>query len=295
MARGSKSNAKKASIPTKKVTQIEDDNDSDSSEDSVSSGFLTKTHLENTQDDTAGTAPARDAQPSQPDSESEEEEPPSKKARKKDATHTQSKVPISQPPPGSSIGTSRQSPNKMKPSSSPPPPKQPKQHPTARKSTAPPARRQSFIPANTSPGRSSPATGRASNSQKAGAEKARKKNPDVNGSPKSPTTKSKRRYRPGTLALKEIRKYQKSSELLIPGLPFSRLIREVAHTVLGGSMLHLRFQSAAIMALQEAAEAYLVTLFEDTQLCAIHARRVTIMARDMRLARRIRGDRAEPW
>jgi len=73
------------------------------------------------------------------------------------------------------------------------------------------------------------------------------------------------------------------------------VIREVAHTVLGSTVLHLRFQTAAIMALQEAAEAYLVTLFEDTQLCAIHARRVTIMARDIRLARRIRGDRTEMW
>jgi len=276
MARGRKASAKKASPPPpKKVTENEDDNDSDSSEDSVSSGFLTKTQLENTQDETAETAPAQNA-----DTESEEQN--TSKMAGKDAK-TKSKVSQTKSPP------------KRKPSISPPPSKKPKQHPTARKSTAPAARRQSFIPANTSPGRKSPTAARASNSDKPVAEKAKKKNPDANGSSKSPTTKPKRRYRPGTLALKEIRKYQKSSELLIPGLPFSRLIREVGHTVLGSSMLHLRFQTAAIMALQEAAEAYLVTLFEDTQLCAIHARRVTIMARDIRLARRIRGDRTEQW
>ena len=82
---------------------------------------------------------------------------------------------------------------------------------------------------------------------------------------------------------------------MIPLLPFSRLIRDVAQSVLGYSLPDVRFQSSAIMALQEAAEAYLVTLFEDTVLCAIHAKRVTIMARDMQLARRIRGDRTEPW
>ena len=112
--------------------------------------------------------------------------------------------------------------------------------------------------------------------------------------PKSPGS-IKNKYRAGTRALKEIRKYQKGCDLLIPALPFSRLIREVAQSVLGYSMPDVRFQSAAIMALQEAAEAYLVTLFEDTVLCAIHAKRVTIMPRDMQLARRIRGDRTEPW
>ena len=117
----------------------------------------------------------------------------------------------------------------------------------------------------------------------------------VNMKPKSPGSLKKMKYRAGTRALKEIRKYQKGFDLLIPALPFSRLIREVAQSVLGHSMPDVRFQSAAIMALQEAAEAYLVTLFEDTVLCAIHAKRVTIMPRDMQLAKRIRGDRTEPW
>jgi len=96
-----------------------------------------------------------------------------------------------------------------------------------------------------------------------------------------------RRYRPGTVALREIRRYQKSTDLLIRKLPFQRLVREVAQA----HKPDLRFQSAAILALQEAAEAYLVSLFEDTNLCAIHAKRVTIMPKDIQLARRIRGER----
>lgn len=95
------------------------------------------------------------------------------------------------------------------------------------------------------------------------------------------------RYRPGTVALREIRKYQKSTELLIRKLPFQRLVREVAQTY----RTDLRFQSSALLALQEASEAYLVGLFEDTNLCALHAKRVTIMIKDMQLARRIRGER----
>ncbi|KAL9311849.1 putative transcription factor Hap3/NF-YB family [Arabidopsis thaliana] len=85
-----------------------------------------------------------------------------------------------------------------------------------------------------------------------------------------------------------IRKYQKSTELLIRKLPFQRLVREIAQDF----KTDLRFQSHAVLALQEAAEAYLVGLFEDTNLCAIHAKRVTIMPKDVQLARRIRGERA---
>ena len=87
------------------------------------------------------------------------------------------------------------------------------------------------------------------------------------------------------MALRQIRKYQKSTELLIRKLPFQRLVREIAQDY----KCDLRFQSTALLALQEAAEAYLVGLMEDTQLCAIHAKRVTIMPKDMQLARRIRG------
>ncbi|KAL1199237.1 histone H3-like 2 [Cardamine amara subsp. amara] len=96
------------------------------------------------------------------------------------------------------------------------------------------------------------------------------------------------RFRPGTVALREIRKYQKSTELLIRKLPFQRLVREIAQNY----KVDLRFQTHAVLALQEAAEAYLVGLFEDTNLCAIHAKRVTIMPKDIQLARRIRGERA---
>ena len=96
------------------------------------------------------------------------------------------------------------------------------------------------------------------------------------------------RYRPGTVALRQIRKYQKSTDLLSRKIPFQRLVREVAQDFKSD----LRFQSTAVLALQEAAEAYLVGLFEDTNLCAIHAKRVTIMPKDIQLARRIRGERA---
>lgn len=93
------------------------------------------------------------------------------------------------------------------------------------------------------------------------------------------------RYKPGSVALREIRRYQKSTEVLIRRLPFQRLVREIAQDV----RTDLRFQATALMALQEAAEAHLVGLFESTNLCAIHASRQTIMPKDMQLARRIRG------
>lgn len=95
------------------------------------------------------------------------------------------------------------------------------------------------------------------------------------------------RYRAGTVALREIRRYQRSTELLIRKQPFQRLVREIAVNY----KCDLRFQSSAIMCLQEAAEAYIVGLMEDTNLAAIHAKRTTIMPKDMQLARRIRGDR----
>ena len=114
------------------------------------------------------------------------------------------------------------------------------------------------------------------------AVKARKKSAPTGG------VKKPHRYRPGTVALREIRKYQKSTELLIRKLPFQRLVREIAAEMKND----LRFQTTAILALQEASEAYLVGLFEDTNLCAIHAKRVTIMAKDIQLARRIRGERS---
>ena len=103
------------------------------------------------------------------------------------------------------------------------------------------------------------------------------------------TAKRPRRFRPGTVALREIRRYQKGSELLISKAPFQRLVKEIARECIGDDV---RMQLQAVEALQEASEAYLVHLFEDTNLCAIHAGRVTIMTKDMQLARRIRGERA---
>ncbi|KAK7115482.1 hypothetical protein V1264_001339 [Littorina saxatilis] len=97
--------------------------------------------------------------------------------------------------------------------------------------------------------------------------------------------KKPHRYRPGAVALREIRRYQKSTELLIPKLSFQRLVREIVQNF----KVELRFQSGTLLALQGACEAYLVSLFADTNLCAIHARRVTITPRDIFLARRIRG------
>ena len=110
--------------------------------------------------------------------------------------------------------------------------------------------------------------------RKALATKAARKSAPATGGVKKP-----HRYRPGTVALRE---------LLIRKLPFQRLVREIAQDFKSD----MRFQSSAIMALQEASEAYLVGLFEDTNLCAIHAKRVTIFPKDIALARRIRGERS---
>ncbi|KAE8585240.1 hypothetical protein XENTR_v10021254 [Xenopus tropicalis] len=104
---------------------------------------------------------------------------------------------------------------------------------------------------------------------------------------KAPRATPKKRFRPGTRALMEIRKYQKSTELLIRKAPFSRLVREVCMTYACG--LNYSWQSMALMALQEASEAFLVRLFEDSYLCSLHAKRVTLYVQDIQLARRIRG------
>jgi histone H3 len=109
-----------------------------------------------------------------------------------------------------------------------------------------------------------------------------------NGPASGTKAKKQHRYRPGTVALREIRKYQKTTELLIRRAPFQRLVREIAQEF----KTDLRFHASAMEALQEATEAWLVGLFEDTNLCAIHAKRVTIMPKDIQLARRIRGERS---
>lgn len=104
--------------------------------------------------------------------------------------------------------------------------------------------------------------------------------------PSPSPVKIRPRYRPGSLALKEIRRYQRSTELLIKRSAFQRLVFNITRELNND----MKFQLAALDALQEAAEAYLVGLFEDTNLCAIHAKRVTIMPKDIQLARRIRGE-----
>ena len=100
--------------------------------------------------------------------------------------------------------------------------------------------------------------------------------------------KKSNRYRPGTIALREIRKYQKTTELLIRKLPFQRLVREIAYNL----KEDVRFQGSAVNALQEAAEAFIVGIFEDSNRCAIHSRRITITPKDIQLALRIRGERS---
>ena len=112
-------------------------------------------------------------------------------------------------------------------------------------------------------------------------------------------------YWPGTVALREIRRYQKGTDLLIRKAPFQHLVCEIIQEVpykhlkgfpdlrysVKSDDLPYRMQRTALLALQEVAEAYQVDLFEWTNLCAVHAKRVTIMPKDMQLARRIHGER----
>ncbi|XP_012671854.1 histone H3-like centromeric protein A [Clupea harengus] len=132
---------------------------------------------------------------------------------------------------------------------------------------APPGRRKGTAPQKRSPPAPPPRTRRSSG--------------PTEGSPRK-----KKRFRPGTRALQEIRKYQKSTDLLLRKAPFSRLVREIC---LSFSRESYRWQAYALLALQEAAEAFLVRLFSDANLCAIHAKRVTLFPRDLQLVRRIRG------
>ena len=107
------------------------------------------------------------------------------------------------------------------------------------------------------------------------------------GIPQGWESKEDQKYWPSTVALQEIQQFQKSTELLIRKLPFSRLVHEIAQAV-GKTDMH--FQGSTIICLQEATEAFLVGLMEDTNLCAIHAKRVTIMPKDIQLARCIWGE-----
>mmetsp|Transcript_3901 Transcript_3901/g.5064 ORF Transcript_3901/g.5064 Transcript_3901/m.5064 type:complete len:143 (+) Transcript_3901:59-487(+) len=126
-----------------------------------------------------------------------------------------------------------------------------------------------------------PRAGLVSKGKKTSSSKAKKASSGSSG------TKKPHRFRPGTVALRDIKKYQKGTELLLRKLPFQRLVREIALSGKDG----LRFQASAVLAMQEATEAHMVNLFADTCLCAIHGRRVTIMPKDVQLARRLRGER----
>jgi len=119
---------------------------------------------------------------------------------------------------------------------------------------------------------------------------ARKK--ALRSAPAGVTVRLPHRFRAGTVALREIRRFQNTTVLLILKRPFQRLVREIMQDLETKDCRFrgIRFQSLAICAIQEAAEAYLTNLFEEVNLCAIHAGRVTIMPKDMQLARRIRGE-----
>lgn len=119
---------------------------------------------------------------------------------------------------------------------------------------------------------------KASNPKKNAGKKIKQKNQLFTGGPVK-----KRRYRPGTVALREIRKFQKSTDFLIRKLPFQRLVREIADDV----KMDLRWQASAVAAVQEAAEAFLVSLFGLAQDCAIHAKRITVLPKDIQLVRRL--------
>ena len=116
--------------------------------------------------------------------------------------------------------------------------------------------------------------------------KSRKIYPRISsGKIKHPTGTTFHRFRPGTVALRQIRKYQKSTDLLIQKIPFRRLVRELALDIDNQK----RFQGSALRAIQEAAEAYIVSLLEEANLCAIYAKRITIQPKDLQLAKRLRG------
>ncbi|KAG2380222.1 histone H3-like centromeric protein [Vigna angularis] len=126
-------------------------------------------------------------------------------------------------------------------------------------------------------------------SRKVGKGKA--KSASTSTPPSQQSGKMKKRSKPGTAALREIRRFQRSCELLIPAAPFIRCVKQITHQF---STEVSRWTPEAVIALQEAAEECLVHLFEDGMLCAIHARRVTLMTKDIQLARRL-GVIGRPW
>ena len=118
------------------------------------------------------------------------------------------------------------------------------------------------------------------------------KNRSTKSAPATGGVKKPHRYRPGTVALREIRRYQKSTDLMIPKLPYQKLIREITvdqckKTKDGNDW---RWQGVAILASQTAAEDYLTVQLEDANVCALHTKRCTVMPKDIQLVRRIKGE-----
>ena len=112
--------------------------------------------------------------------------------------------------------------------------------------------------------------------------------------PATDGVKKPHRYRPGTVALREIRRYQKSTNLMIPKMPYVKLLREITQDQCkqpkDGN--DYRWQGVAILATQTAAEDYLTVQLEDANVCALHSKRVTVMPKDIQLVRRIKGEEA---
>jgi histone H3/H4 len=138
----------------------------------------------------------------------------------------------------------------------------------------------------------------AQQSTKPRAKKAARK-PKLSTTTSTPTTaqqqvpaegkvKRKYKYRPGTKALREVRRYQRTTDPCIPLAPIARLVKELTQEMYPTKTIN--FQANAIQAIRQSAEAHIVTLMEDANLCAIHAKRITITPKDILLARRIRGE-----
>ena len=131
---------------------------------------------------------------------------------------------------------------------------------------------------------------KAKASGKSSAAKASKAKGKASGNkktaPASDGQKKKFKWRPGTVALREVKRYQKKTDLLLLRAPFQRVVREIAHSY----DPEARFSPESLHAIQEAAEMHIVSLMEDSQLCAIHANKVTVTKKDLLLARRLRGD-----
>ncbi|XP_053236427.1 histone H3-like centromeric protein A [Podarcis raffonei] len=158
---------------------------------------------------------------------------------------------------------------------------------SGRSPSTPPSRRAPSTP----PSRRAPQTPPSRRGRRPGPSPRRQRAPPASPRRAPPADQAqrprRRRFRPGQRALLEIRKYQKSTNLLIRKLPFARVVREICLDYTRG--VDMQWQAMALLALQEAAEAFLVFLLEDAYLCTIHAKRVTLHPKDIQLARRIRG------